>query len=383
MGGIGVVYPYFKKLIAKGMLVLATLTTLEAMVSAQAGDLAKQAQGNGISPLNDHGLQDAVFLGQDDLNYKESGQQLSGSVSGTVLDRTGAVAVGANVRLTRKDQPLSPQEIVSGNNGQYSFSHVSPGPFQLTVTAKGFATQVYSGDLRSGQTYLVPPIVLTVATAVTKVQVGLTQVEVAQVQIKEQEKQRVLGFIPNFLVTYVPNAAPLNSRQKFRLASKVAIDPVTLAATGVYAGLEQAGNRYPEFGQGALGYAKRYGTAYTSALTAIYIGNAVMPSLLKQDPRYFYKGTGSVGSRILYAAASSVICKGDNGRWQPNYSFISGSIAVGGISTLYYPISGSTAAFVFQNALIRIGQGSLGGILQEFVLRKLTPHLRRKASTQP
>jgi len=377
------VYPYFKKLIAKGMLVLATLTTLEAMVSAQAGDLAKQAQGNGISPLNDHGLQDAVFLGQDDLNYKESGQQLSGNVSGTVLDRTGAVAVGANVRLTRKDQPLSPQEIVSGNNGQYSFSHVSPGPFQLTVTAKGFATQVYSGDLRSGQTYLVPPIVLTVATAVTKVQVGLTQVEVAQLQIKEQEKQRVLGFIPNFLVTYVPNAAPLNSRQKFRLATKVAIDPVTLAATGVYAGLEQAGNRYPEFGQGAQGYAKRYGTAYTSALTAIYIGNAVMPSLLKQDPRYFYKGTGSVASRILYAAASSVICKGDNGRWQPNYSFISGSIAVGGISTLYYPISGSTAAFVFQNALIRIGQGSLGGILQEFVLKKLTPHLRRQSSTQP
>ena len=376
-------YPYFKKLIAKGMLVLATLTTLEAMVSAQAGDLAKQAQGNGISPLNDHGLQDAVFLGQDDLNYKESGQQLSGNVSGTVLDRTGAVAVGANVRLTRKDQPLSPQEIVSGNNGQYSFSHVSPGPFQLTVTAKGFATQVYSGDLRSGQTYLVPPIVLTVATAVTKVQVGLTQVEVAQLQIKEQEKQRVLGLIPNFLVTYVPNAAPLNSRQKFRLATKVAIDPVTLAATGVYAGLEQAGNRYPEFGQGAQGYAKRYGTAYTSALTAIYIGNAVMPSLLKQDPRYFYKGTGSVASRILYAAASSVICKGDNGRWQPNYSFISGSIAVGGISTLYYPISGSTAAFVFQNALIRIGQGSLGGILQEFVLKKLTPHLRRQSSTQP
>jgi hypothetical protein len=222
-----------------------------------------------------------------------------------------------------------------------------------------------------------------VATAVTKVQVGLTQVEVAQLQIKEQEKQRVLGLIPNFLVTYVPNAAPLNSRQKFRLATKVAIDPVTLAATGVYAGLEQAGDRYPEFGQGALGYAKRYGTAYTSALTAIYIGNAVMPSLLKQDPRYFYKGTGSVASRILYAAASSVICKGDNGRWQPNYSFISGSIAVGGISTLYYPISGSTAAFVFQNALIRIGQGSLGGILQEFVLKKLTPHLRRQTSTQP
>jgi hypothetical protein len=273
--------------------------------------------------------------------------------------------------------------MVSGGNGQFSFPRVSPGPFQLTITARGFATQVFSGDLRSGQTYLVPPIVLTVATAVTKVEVGLTQVEVAQAQIKEQEKQRVLGFIPNFLVTYVPNAAPLNSRQKFALATKVAIDPVTFAATGVYAGLEQLGNRYPEFGQGAQGYAKRYGTAYTSAFTAIYIGNAVMPSLLKQDPRYFYKGTGSVASRLLYAAASSVICKGDNGRWQPNYSFITGSIAVGGISTLYYPISGSTAAFVFQNALIRIGQGSLGGILQEFVIKKLTPHLRRHGSTRP
>lgn len=367
------------------LLVWATLTVWHAMVSAQAGDLAKQAQVNGISVLSDQQMQDAVLLDQDNLGYKESSQQSSGNVSGTILDRTGAVAVGANVRLTRKDQPLSQQEIVSGNDGQYSFSHVSPGPFQLTVTATGFATQVLSGDLRPGQTYLVPPIVLTVATAVTKVQVGVTQVEVAQAQIKEQEKQRVLGFIPNFLVTYVPNAAPLNSRQKFALASKVAIDPVTLAATGVYAGLEQAGDRYPEFGQGAQGYAKRYGTAYTSALTAIFIGNAVMPSLLKQDPRYFYKGTGSVGSRILYAAASSVICKGDNGRWQPNYSFISGSIAVGGISTLYYPISGSTAAFVFQNALIRIGQGSLGGILQEFVLRKLTPHLRHRTegSTQP
>jgi hypothetical protein len=291
--------------------------------------------------------------------------------------------VGAKMRLTHKDQPLNQQEVVSGDNGQFSFSHVPPGPFQLTVTSPDFATQAFSGNLRSGQTYLVPPIVLTVATAATEVRVGVPAVEVAEAQIKEQEKQRLLGFIPNFFVTYNPNAAPLNAKQKFELAWRVAVDPVTFAGAGVYAGIEQVGDRYPEYGHGLQGYAKRYGAGYADAFAGIFIGNAILPSLLKQDPRYFYKGTGSARSRILYALASSVICKGDNKRWQPNYSFISGSIAVGGISTLYYPTSGNTAAFVFQNALIRIGQGSLGGILQEFVLRKLTPHLRHRAPTQP
>ena len=69
------------------------------------------------------------------------------------------------------------------------------------------------------------------------------------------------------------------------------------------------------------------------------LGGAVFPSLFKQDPRYFYKGTGSISSRALYAIANSVICKGDNERWQPNYSAILGGIAAGGISNLYYPAS--------------------------------------------
>jgi hypothetical protein len=153
---------------------------------------------------------------------------------------------------------------------------------------------------------------------------------------------------------------------------------------GVYAGLEQAGDRYPEYGQGAEGYAKRYGAGYADAVAGIFIGNAILPSLLKQDPRYFYKGTGTTRSRLFYGLASSVICKGDNRRRQPNYSFMLGSLAVGGISNLYVPAShGNSIGLVFQNALIRIGQGSLGGVLQEFVIPRLTPHVHQRRSAQP
>jgi hypothetical protein len=110
-------------------------------------------------------------------------------------------------------------------------------------------------------------------------------------------------------------------------------------------------------------------------VSGIFIGNALLPSLLKQDPRYFYKGTGTKKSRILYALASSVICKGDNGRWQPNYSFIGGSFAAGGISYVTLPASNRNGTgVVFQNAGIRLGQGSLGGLLQEFLFKRITSH---------
>jgi hypothetical protein len=321
----------------------------------------------------------------DSPDSQATGRQSLGSINGTVLDRTGAVSVGAKVRLTRKHPSLS-QEVASGNNGQYSFSHVPPGAFQITVTAPGFATQVFSATLHPGQVFLVPPIVLAVAVATTRteVRVELPTVEIAEAQIKEQEKQRVLGFVPNFYVSYIHNAAPLTPKQKFQLAWKTAVDPITFLGTGIYAGLEQAADRYPEYGQGAQGYAKRFGAGYADAVSGIFIGNAILPSLLKQDPRYFYKGTGTIRSRTLYAIASPVICKGDNKRWQPNYSYILGSIASSGISTLYVPTAGrNVTGLIFENALIRIGEGSLGGVLQEFVLPHLTPHIRHHKRSQP
>jgi len=362
------------------LLVLSSLGKSQTTEPFPTGNVSLESLSNEVAPSTGNSLQNTV-ASQGSTN-PTSNQQSPGNISGTILDRTGGVSVGANVQLTSKAQPFS-QTVASGNNGQFSFPRVPPGAFQLTVTAPGFKTQLFSGDLRPGQAYLVPAIVLGIGTVQASVQVRTTAPDAAEAQIKEQEKQRIFAVIPNFFVTYLPNPAPLNAKQKFRLAWKTAVDPVTFLGAGVYAGLEQAGDRYPEFGQGAAGYAKRYGAGYADAVAGIFIGNAILPSLFKQDPRYFFKGTGTFRSRLLYALASSVICKGDNQRWQPNYSFVLGSFAVGGISSLYVPSGTSdSASVVFQNALIRIGQGSLGGVLQEFIIPRLTPHVRRRKASE-
>ena len=310
---------------------------------------------------------------------QQADRQLSGYVSGRIIDPAGAVVVEAQVRLAREDQPPI-QEILSDASGQFFFADLPPGPFQLTITAEGFGAQQVSGVVRPGEAYIVPEIRLAVATVLTEVRVEakLTPVEVSQDQVKEQEKQRVLGFIPNFFVSYHPNAAPLAPKQKFDLASRSTIDPFTFVGVAAIAGVQQATDAFGGYGQGMQGYAKRFGAAYADVVAGTFIGSAILPSLLKQDPRYFYKGTGSARSRILYALGNTVICKGDNKRWQPNYSGILGTFATGGISYLYYPASDRDGtALILQNSLIRIGETAFTNVLQEFVIRKLTPRLQR------
>jgi Carboxypeptidase regulatory-like domain len=308
-------------------------------------------------------------------------QQTSGTISGTVIDQSGALVAGAHVKLAGagtaasagEDQSIG-REARSGNDGQFSFANATPGPFQLTVTSPGFATQTFSGTLGAGENYIVPQIALPVAASITDVEVGLPQVELAEEQMRIEEHQRVLGVLPNFYVSYVPNAAPLTSKQKFKLAWKTVTDPFTLVFVGGAAGVEQAQDHFAEYGQGAQGYGKRFGAGYADAFAGTFIGGAIFPSLLKQDPRYFYKGTGSVRSRTLYAIANALICKGDNGRWQANYSNVLGSLAAGGISNLYYPSQDHNGAgLTFENGALGIGATAISNLFQEFVIRKLTP----------
>jgi len=316
------------------------------------------------------------------------GQQLDqrpGSISGRIVDQSGANIGGARVKLTQEGQSQS-QEVLTDDSGEFTFANTPPGPFQLTISSEGLAPQEVSGIMHPGEAYVVPLVMLVVATQKTEVLVGLTQVELAQEQLNEQVKQRVFGFIPNFYVSYVPNAAPLTAKQKFRLAWKTTSDPVTFLAVGALAGIDQATDRWGAYGQGAEGYAKRYGATYGNVFIGTFLGGAVLPSVLKQDPRYFYKGSGSTKSRILYAIAHSVICKGDNGRWQPDYSSIVGNLAAGGISNLYYPPNDRNGAgVVFSNALIRIGETAVANIFQELIIPKLTPNLpsRRRVQSQP
>lgn len=307
---------------------------------------------------------------------------LVGTIDGTIVDSSGAVVAGAKVKLSRDGQPLS-QDVVSDEDGQFFFAGITPGTFELTITAAGFATQTPSGTLHSGENLLLPPITLVIAPAATEVQVSLTPVEEAEAEIKDEEKQRVLGIIPNFYVTYNPSAAPLNARQKFELAWRSTIDPVNFGVTAAVAGLEQAVDFYSGYGQGAQGYGKRFGAAYADSVIGTFIGDAILPSLFKQDPRYFYKGTGSVRSRIRYAVTRAVICKGNDGHWQTNYSAILGSLAAGGISNLYYPEGDRGVALTFENTLISIGASAANNVLQEFLIRRLTHNVPKYSPAQP
>ena len=300
-----------------------------------------------------------------------------GTISGQIADKSGAAIVGAHVKLSLDGQ--SPTQViieaVADNDGQFTFTNIPPGSFQLTVSSPGFATQTIPGTLHAGEVDVIPMIQLELATAVTEVHVAAPTEEVAEAQIQEQEKQRVLGVFPNFYVSYDPSAVALRPKQKFELAWKTTIDPVTFVLIGAVAGIQQSQNTFGGYGQGAQGYAKRYGAAYADNVTSTFIGGAILPSLLKQDPRYFYKGTGSKRSRALYAIAMSVICKGDNGRWQPNYSAIIGSLIAGGISNAYYPSHDRGAALTFENTAMGIGTTAAANLFQEFIVKKLTPNL--------
>jgi hypothetical protein len=156
------------------------------------------------------------------------------------------------------------------------------------------------------------------------------------------------------------------------------VDPVSFVLIGVIAGIQQSQDQFSGYGQGAAGYGKRYGASYANLVSGTFIGSAILPSLLKQDPRYFYKGTGSKRSRILYAIATSVICKGDNGRWQPNYSSIGGNLAAGAISNLYYPEKDRDGVgLTFEGGAIGIGATAGANLIEEFLIRKLTPNVQK------
>jgi hypothetical protein len=307
-------------------------------------------------------------------------EQAHGRISGSVIDQTGTFVSAATVKLTRPDQ-TDPQQDQTNDDGLYSFTDVAPGPFEIVIMEDGFATKTISGTLKPGEALVLPHAELALASATMEVHVRESEVEIAEVEIKEQEKQRVFGIIPNFYVTYEKDPAPMNTRQKMSLAWKSSVDPLTIAGAAFVAGIQQANDSYSGYGQGAQGYAKRFGATYADIAISTFLSGAVLPAVFKQDPRYMYKGTGSGHSRLFHAVASAFICRGDNKRLQPNYSNIIGSFATGGISNLYYPASDRNSASVtMQTALIRIAESAGANIFQEFVIRKLTPGLKNKTA---
>lgn len=310
-------------------------------------------------------------------------------IHGVVVDKDGGVYEGAHIALAlATDADGAPaaggqsvRETITDSNGRFAFTDVPAGVYKVTVSSIGFATQVVTGTLHAGESLELKEVVLLMGSTTSEVQVTASREEITQAELKEEETQRVLAVIPNFYVSYIPHPSPLSKRQKFSLAWRLSIDPITFISVGIFAGIEQENNSYSGFGQGAQGYAKRFGATYTDGFTGAMIGSALLPAWWKQDPRYFYKGTGTIRARALYAIGRSVLCNGDNGRTQVNYSGIIGGLASAGISNIYYPAANRNGAgLTFENALIGTGEGALQNLFQEFVVRKLTPHVPKYGS---
>ncbi|HUO59125.1 MAG TPA: carboxypeptidase-like regulatory domain-containing protein [Candidatus Acidoferrales bacterium] len=293
------------------------------------------------------------------------------TVMGTVTDANDAVVAGANVVVTGAT-PADRRTAVTNATGFFEFTGLQPGgPYTVTVSAKGFADWSTQVTLEPGRVLIITGAQLNIEQARTTVNVGYVAEEIATEQVKLQEQQRIFGIIPNFYVVYDQDAVPMTAKLKFKLALKVASDPITFAGITFLAGIYQAAD-IPNYQQGAAGYGQRVGAIAADGFSDIMIGGAILPSLLHQDPRYYYQGTGTKKSRALHAISSPFVCKGDNGQRQPNYSSIGGDLASSAISNLYYPSSNRTVGTYFGNFALTTAQRVASALVQEFVLSRFT-----------
>lgn len=295
----------------------------------------------------------------------------SGRVSGTVEDAEGALIPGAQVTLVAEG---SSREMTSGSDGRFAFDAVPAGAFTVTAKEEGMEDGVSSGTLAAQQQMELEPMMLKVGTSVEVT--AVTQEEMAAIQVRKEEQQRIGGILPNYFVVYDANPQPLTKKLKWQLGWRSVVDPASVAFVGVTAGLEQAGNSFPGYHQGASGYGKRFGAGMADMTVGTLLTGSLLPVLFRQDPRYFYKGTGSIPSRTWYALKTTVIAKGDNGRWQPAYANVLGSFGAGAISNLYYPPGSRGTMLVVENGLSALAFDGFGNVMQEFVLRHMTPKRR-------
>jgi hypothetical protein len=298
--------------------------------------------------------------------------QLTGNISGTVLDINEGLIPNAQVTLIEEGNPTE-RTTVSDSEGNFLFTDLAGGKFKITITSPGLETFISSEIvLHPGEHRELPRIALPVAAANVDVRVTVTEAEIAQEQVHFEEKQRLLGVLPNFYSSYIWDAAPLSKKQKFGLAAHSIFDPVGFLATGVSAGIEQANNSYADYGQGTRGYAKRYFADYGDDVINRMLSSALLPVLFRQDPRYFYKGTGSKRSRAFYAITRSVVSRSDSGRAMFNYSQVLGGFATGALTNTYRPADNRGIGLTLSNGFLAIGSHAFDNLLREFLFRHIT-----------
>ncbi len=300
----------------------------------------------------------------------EAANTKTGSVLGTAVDLSDDPVSDAAVVL---QGPAGDRlAAVTKEDGSFAFPNVTPGiVYQVTVTAEGFADWSSSITVEPGQDKTLADIKLRILAVQRAVTVSYSEKEVAAQEFKAEEQQRILRFIPNPYVVYEPHPEPLTTKMKFELAYKDLTHPVFFARTAAWAGVQQA-NDTPKYRQDARGYGERFGAGLADATSEDLFGNAILPSLLHQDPRYFYQGTGTKWSRARHAILAPFVCKGDNGALQPNYSTWGGSLIASSISTTYYPDSSRGPGHVFRTFGIGMSLHVVSSVAQEFILDKFT-----------
>ncbi len=198
----------------------------------------------------------------------------------------------------------------------------------------------------------------------------------AKRELEAEEKQRMLGIVPLFNVTS-GNSAPLTPKQKFQLFFKSSTDWYVFGITAIDGGISMAGDEYPSYGQGVEGFAKYWGAAYADTFDGNFWGNAVLPSWWHEDPRYYRMGHGSFFKRAAYAAATTVWCKRDSGKWGPNYANVTGNFIGGAVSNLYYPADQRGVGLTLGRGASVTYEGIVGGEIAEF-WPDIARHLAKK-----
>lgn len=202
--------------------------------------------------------------------------------------------------------------------------------------------------------------------------------------VKVQEAQRIMTVVPNFNTVISGRAVPLSKGQKTELAIHATLDPFNLVGAVVLAGISEINGSHRGYGWGPQGYFKRVGANIADVVGGTMLAGAVYPILLHQDPRFFRQGSGTIRSRVRHALLAAVICRGDSGRSQPNYSNVLGNFSAGLISNVYYPSDETGIRLSLVNSSIVTAEGALGNLALEFspdVQKYL--HRRKKSTPQP
>jgi hypothetical protein len=371
------VFSHFPVIVAIVAAVIASSCWLNAQQLASSPSLSDAPRPQPLS-TGGHNMSDETDTATENSKNTSSNPDPA-AISGTITDVNGDLVPGATVVL---DGPQSGdhREVVSGDNAGFVFANLTPGiSYRVSVRGKGFVDWTSSSMiLAPGQFEFLTDIRVKVEGEATSVTVFASNEQLAAEQVRMEEQQRVLGLIPNFYVVYdSKNAVPLTAKLKFRLATRVLVDPVTIGGVAGMAAINQAANRL-NYVQGAKGYGQRFGAIAADGASDILIGGAILPSLLHQDPRYFYQGEGTTNSRLRHAILSPFICRGDNGRLQPNYSSLGGDLASSALSNTYYPQSNRGIGLVFGTFAIGTAERMLSGIAQEFILPRFTPKASKK-----